>query len=149
MDIKLIDKNTDIKSLLKSHKMVKVDWDVKVKDRSYDVYRVGDYYHTIGGRWVNNNLWACPAGEKPTVDNLIEYNSKTPVTFSIHIVEVNTLNTKWNETSIEDTCTVTITRNNEPIYTFSCNDFDYGLAKARYYLTIIQEDLTININLQR
>ena len=50
--IRLIEKDTDISKL----NIAKIDWDVVVRDRSYQVVRIDGYVHTIGGKYGENNI---------------------------------------------------------------------------------------------
>ena len=73
MDIKLIEKDTNISEL----KMSKMPWDVEVKGIPYQVVRIEGYVHSIGGRWGENNLWMYPRNENPTYETLIEYHCES------------------------------------------------------------------------
>lgn len=137
-DINLIKPDTDLS------KARNLNWDVTINGKPYDVYRVDDCVHRIGGRHGNNCLWCCPAGEKLTYENAIEYDGES-ARYSITATPVNYIKTKWDETSMERSVHVIIMRNDEVFYTFGCRDMSYGLAKAQVLITQIEEH-PINFN---
>lgn len=133
-DIKLIDENTNISEL----KMRKMDWDVVMKGKPFQVVRIEGYIHTIGGKWGDNNLWAYPRDEEPTYENLIEYNSERPVMWGINFNPHHYVRSKWDETEMRYSGAVTITRNGEDFYTL-CGGMNYGIDKARVLISEIEE----------
>lgn len=62
--IRLIDRDTDISKL----KMRQMDWDTVINKKPYFVVLIEGYIHTIGGKYGNNNLWAYPRNEKPSLE---------------------------------------------------------------------------------
>ena len=134
-DIKLIKKETNISEL----KMSKLDWDVVLGNTPYQVVRIEEYVHTIGGKWGDNNLWAYPRNEEPTYDNLIEFGSDSPVMWGIKFEPHHYMKTKWGETEIRYSGTVTITRNGEDFYTLMGGGRYYGIDMARVLITRIEE----------
>ena len=133
-DIKLISKETDISKL----KMRNMNWDVVIGNRPYYVTRIDGYVHTIGGKWGENNLWAYPRDEQPTYENLVEYGSANPVNWGIKFEPHHYMKTKWGETDISYSGSVTITRNGEDFYTLG-GGINYGIDKARVLISELQE----------
>lgn len=136
---KLIDETTDLSDLKKPYGL-----DLEVNGVPYDIYIVEGYVHTIGGRWGENSLWACPAGEKPTHENLIEFNGEAP-TWGITFDRVNYVKSKWNETSVETNGSCWITRNGKKFYNIMGRTSEYALAKAQYTLVQLLEELPVSI----
>lgn len=132
--IKLIDKDTDL-----SHLKRPVGWDLEIRGIPFDVYRVDGYIHTIGGKFGENCYWACPAGEKPSYKNLIEFNGDAP-TWGITFDRNNSLKTKWGETEVLANGECWITRNGKKFYHVPARYLEYGLAKAQYVLTQLLEE---------
>ena len=124
--IRLIGPNTDISSL----KMSKLNWDVWIMNKvPYQVVRIEDYYHSIGGEHGNNNLWMYPRGSEPTCENLIEYNCRgCGVNWGISYDPYNYIKTKWDETESFTCANVCVTRNGKPFY--HCHSLD----EARYLI---------------
>ena len=133
-DIKLIDKDTNISEL----KMRKMDWDVVMNGKPFQVVRIEGYVHTIGGKWGDNNLWAYPRDEEPTYENLIEYNSERPVMWGIKFNPHHYMKSKWDETEMRYSGAVTITRNGEDFYTLF-GGMNYGIDKARVLISEIEQ----------
>jgi hypothetical protein len=131
--IKTLKKDTDFTNL----KLRKVGWDTYCKGISYDVYSIEDFYHSIGGRWGENNYWACPHNEIPTYDNLVEFSGE-PCCWGILLQSNNYLKTKY-DTEMRHNYRAIITRNDESFYTFGANNSDFALTKARQLLFTIQE----------
>ena len=105
-DIKLIDKDTDLSQV----NMSKLDWDIEVHNRPHDVYRLEGFIHSIGGHWGENEYWCCPRGEKPTYDNLMEFNGHV-VQWGIEYIPSNYTKCKWNQTSVRKNGKAVIKRN--------------------------------------
>ena len=133
-DIKLIDKDTNISEL----KMRKMDWDVVMNGKPFQVVRIEGYVHTIGGKWGDNNLWAYPRDEEPTYENLIEYNSERHVMWGIKFNPHHYMKSKWDETEMRYSGEVTITRNGEDFYTL-WGGINYGIDKARVLISEIEQ----------
>lgn len=133
-DIKLIDENTDLSNLKRP-----IGWDLEIKGIPYDIYRVDGYNHTIGGKYGENCFWACATGEKPTHENLIEFNGDAP-TWGVTFDRINYVKSKWDETSVEANGACWITRNGKNFYSIPARHMDYGLAKAQYMLVQLIEE---------
>ncbi|MDA2014178.1 hypothetical protein PDM95_00865 [Bacillus cereus] len=131
--IKLIDETTDLSQVSKP-----IGWDLEVNGVPYDVYRIDGYNHTLGGKFSENCYWACPAGERPTYKNLIEFNGDAP-TWGVVFDRSNYIKTKWDETSVECNGSCWITRNGKKFYRVSARYMDYGLASAQHILVNLLE----------
>ncbi|MED3549982.1 hypothetical protein [Cytobacillus praedii] len=139
-DIKLIDENTDLSKLRKP-----LGWDLEIKGVPYDIYRVEGYVHTIGGKYGENCYWACPMGEKPTYENLIEFGGEAP-TWGVTFDKVNYIKSKWDETEVRSNGVCWITRNGKKFYQITGRDMDYALAKAQYYLVKLLEECPLYLS---
>lgn len=139
-DIKLIKKDTDLSKLKKP-----IGWDLVIHGTPYDVYSVDSYIHTIGGRWGENDYWACPEGEIPTYENLIQFSGKAP-TWGVTFNEVNYTKTKWGETEIGNSGVCWITRNGENFYEVTGRDMSYALSKAQYFLVKLLEECPLYLS---
>lgn len=131
-EIKLIDENTDLS------KLEKYDWDIDIKGKKYNVYRLQGYCHRIGGKYGNNDLWCCPEDEIPTYNNLIEFDGFS-CRWGFKIQQNNYIKNKWGETSVECNCICTIYRNDEEFMSFGTRDYEYAAAKAQVIITKLQE----------
>lgn len=132
-ELKLIKEDTDLSIL---HPL---DWDAVLNGKEYQVYRAEGYVHTIGGRWGENDYWACPRSETPSFKNLVEFSGHAPA-WGIIIQESNYYKCKWNEPEMRSGCSCVITRNGKPFYSVGCSDIAYGYAEAyRLLRTKIQE----------
>ena len=134
-EIKLITRENIGQALEIIEKNKPLPWDVVIDKRPYYVVQVDGFIHTIGGVFGENDLWAYPRNEKPSLHNLIQYNSKHPVTWGLKYKEKNVSRCKWDETcSFTRGCTV-IYRNMEKFMTIP-GDMDYSIPKA---ISIIKE----------
>jgi hypothetical protein len=133
-DINVITKDTDLSQV----SMRKLDWDVEIYDKSYDVYRIEGYIHSIGGHWGENDYWCCPSDEKPTVDNLIQFGGHV-VQWGIEYIPKNYTKTKWGDTEVRESGRVLIKRNGKPFYNIRSYKPEYGLAKGQAALIEIKE----------
>ena len=124
-EIRLIDKDTIIP------KTSPLDWDLEVKGRPYYVVRLEGYVHTIGGHWGENDLWAYPRDEEPCYENLIEFDSDSPVLWGIEYKPHHYIKCKWDECEIRKSNNLIITRNGKPFDEVGCSDMHYGLDKAK------------------
>lgn len=106
-EIKLIKEDTILS------KLILCSWDVVIDGVPYYVVKIPGYVHTIGGRYGHNDLWAYPRSEKPTYENLIEFDCGQPVCWGIQYTPVNFSATKWAETSSRTLGRIDITRNGE------------------------------------
>jgi hypothetical protein len=131
-EIKLIEKDTDLS------KIDEIPWDLELRGVPYTVYRVAEHFHHIGGRWGNNDYWCCPSREKPTYDNLIEFEGSAPC-WGIQIEDENFSKKKWNETYVRDSVHCHITRNGKKFYEISGNSFAYCYTKALHDLFLLRE----------
>lgn len=132
MDCKLITKETDLSNINK------MGWDTYLKEQPLDVYKVNGYYHSIGGKWGNNDYWACPRGEKPTYNNLMEFSGEV-CNWGFEIVNHNYFKSKWGEDEVLCSNLIIIKRNTKAFYSFGVRDIEYGVSKAIVLLTDIQE----------
>lgn len=131
MEIKLIDENTDIRSL----KMRKLSWDVELNGKPYQVVAIDEYVHTIGGWHGENNLWMYPRNEKPTYENLVEFQCEgVGVCWGLKYEPHNYLRNKWDECECYTSGGVMITRNGKDFY--HCGN---GMDLARHLINHIQE----------
>lgn len=111
--IKLIDEGTDLTTL----EMRKMDWDVMVYEKPYQVVRIEGYVHTIGGLHGENDLWMYPRDEALTYENLIQYNcDDCGVCWGIKYEPHNYITHKWDESESHTYGGATITRNGEDFY---------------------------------
>ena len=134
-EIKLITRENIEQALEIIEKNKPLPWDVVIDKRPYYVVQIDGFVHTIGGVFAENDLWAYPRNEKPSLHNLIQYNSKQPVTWGIKYKEKNVSRRKWDETrSFTRGCTV-IYRNLEKFMTID-GGMDYSIPKA---ISIIKE----------
>lgn len=118
-------------------------WDTYVENAPVDVYAIGDYYHTIGGQYNLNNLYSCPRGVTPSVDNLMPFDGN-PVNYSIQVEERSYV----RRNSVNSYCCITIFRNGKPFYSFPANDMAWGFAKAYTLLRSNIEEGPIDFNRQ-
>lgn len=136
-NIKLIDKNTDINSL----KMHKMDWDVVLNNREYQVVKIDGYIHTIGGKWGENDLWMYPRNGNLTYETLIEYNCNgCGVCWGLKYEPYNYVRCKWGECECFTTGGAMITRNGKDFY--FCRG---GIDEARYLIKQLDEH-PLNLN---
>ena len=119
--IKLIDRTTDISRL----KMRQMNWDTVINEKSYFVVSIEDYIHTIGGKYGNNNLWAYPRSEKPSCENLVQFDGE-PVCWGINYAPYNHARYRHGELETRTIGNVFITRNGEKF----C-DVRGGIERAR------------------
>ena len=124
-EIRLIDKDTIIP------KTSPLDWDLEVKGRPYYVVRLEGYVHTIGGHWGENDFWAYPRDEEPCYENLIEFDSDSPVLWGIEYKPHHDVKCKWDECEIRKSNNLIITRNGKPFDEVGCSDMHYGIDKAK------------------
>lgn len=116
-EIKLIDENTDISKL----NIKKYNWDVWLGKNflePYTVCKIEGYVHSVCGIYNGgNDLWAFPRGEKPSYDNLIEYDSKVyGACWGIKYEPYIGYDFHHDETSATDCKGISITRNGETFY---------------------------------
>ena len=130
--IKLLNKNSNLKHIKK------LNWDTYIRGVYYDVYRINEYIHSIGGQWGEDCYWACKRGETPSYKNLVEFTGHV-CSWSLLIEETNYLKTKYEETEIRNSIHVKILRNDKVFYSFTVRDFEYGYAKARKLMIEIPE----------
>jgi hypothetical protein len=133
-EIKLIGSDEDLRGV----SLQPLDWDLVVNGSPYDVYRVPGFVHTVGGSFVENDIWCCPMGQKPCARNLAQFDGSAP-TWGIEVSEMNRVKVKWGEVKIREAVRCVITRNGMPFYEVGAGNLDYALSKARSALTEIQE----------
>lgn len=117
----------------------KFGWDLVIRGVPYDVYNVGDFYHSIGGTMGLNSLYCCPHGENLTIENMIPFCGKGAPRWEIRWKGNSYFKTKWNDTSIEHRGYWQIFRNEELFLEGGARDMEYGLAKAQVELAWIHE----------
>jgi len=133
-DIKIIDEKTDFNKL----DIHLLRWDLEINGTPYDVYRINEYYHCIGGKYGNNDYWCCRSDEEPSYKTLKGFNGVAP-TWTIEWSQNNYIRNKWGESEVEYTGRYLIKRNGKVFCTGGARDIDYGLAKAQSVLIEIQE----------
>lgn len=127
-DIRLIKPDTDLS------KYRPLPWDVVIHNRPYYVIDIPGYVHTIGGQYGENSYWAYPRDEKPTYENLIEFDCSYPVCWGIRYEPHNYTKCKWDECRASSAISCVITRNGEDF----CKVHG-GLAKAQWLIDEINE----------
>lgn len=128
-DIVIFDHDTVINSTLDP------DNNVPIK-----VCKIPGYYHCIGGRHGNNDLYSFPRDVKvPKYRDLTPFDGEL-TNFGFDISPKNYL----GKYGVESYYYVRITRNFKTFYEFSVNDFGYGVAKAQVLIEEMKE-LPINI----
>ena len=132
-EIKLIDKDTIIP------KASPLDWDLEIKGRPYYVVRLEGFVHTIGGHWGENDYWAYPRDEEPCYENLIEFDSNSPVLWGIEYKPTHYIKRKWGESEVRRGSRLIITRNGKPFDELNCNGIYYGIDKARVRISDYNE----------
>ena len=142
LKINLITKDTDISSLEMEH----MNWDVVIRDRPYYVVWIDGYCHSIYGRYGGGNCyWAYPRDESPSFENLIEFSNVDPVQWGISYNPKLYIHSKWDESEICQSKSVTITRNGQPFYIMMATGIAYGIDSARCIITTISEH-PLNLN---
>ena len=135
--IHLIHEDEDIKELVNNSN--KFDWDVVINEKPYYVVKIRGYYHTIGGKYGNNDLWAYPRYEEPTYKNLIQFDGD-PVCWGIKYEPKNYIYNKY-ETGVRSSGSVIITRNGEDfcdLYPYA-KGINYGIDYARCLIVKLRE----------
>lgn len=134
-DIRLLDKEADLS------KIKPYDWDLVVNGKPYYVCNIPGYAHSIsytGGLECRRTLWCYPRDKKPSLDNLIEYTLKEPVSWGIEYSCNHKVKCKWDEVETVSGGHAVITRNGEPFYTVG-GDRTYATTKALYLINRINE----------
>ena len=135
--IHLIHEDEDIKELVKNSNTF--DWDVVINGKPYYIVKIKGYYHTIGGKYGNNDLWAYPRYEEPTYENIIQFNGD-PVCWGIKYEPVNYKYYKFDESRVRSSGNVIITRNGEDFCDISVtNGINYGIDYARCLIVKLRE----------
>ena len=129
-EFKEIKKDSDI-----SHARLQKHFDLVMYGKEYDVYEIDGYMHTMGGKYGKNCYYACPTGEEPSYDNLIEFNGIAP-TWGVFFEPTNYV--RRDEVMSSGKCW--ITRNGEKFYNIGGRTMEYALAKAQYKLVRLFED---------
>lgn len=135
LNIKLIDRNTDISKL----KIRQMGWDTVINGKPYFVVRIVGYIHTIGGKYNNNDLWAYPRDEKPNYENLVQFEGE-PVCWGINYAPYNYARCRHDEFEATTIGNVFITRNGEKF----C-DVRGGIERAKCMINDFNEH-PINLN---
>ena len=134
-DIKLLDENADLS------KIKPFDWDLEIKGIPYYVCRIEGYCHSLrwqGGSETRCELWCYPRHESPSIENLIEYDLKSPVAWGIQYDEIHSTKCKWDETETIAGCRTIITRNGVPFYNVGGHR-NYSVPKAIMLISEIEE----------
>lgn len=134
VEIKLINNKTFEKDV----NMDELKWDAMCKDMKLTVYKIHGYYHTIGGKYGNNDYWACKRGVVPSYETLVEFDGEA-CQWGFSVNENNYAKYKWNEHSVERNIITKIYRNGKVFYEFGSNNMDYSIAKVRKLLFEIHE----------
>lgn len=135
LNIKLIDRNTDISKL----KIRQMGWDTVINGKPYFVVEIVGYVHTIGGKYNNNDLWAYPREEKPNCENLVQFEGE-PVCCGINYAPYNYARCRYDEFEATTIGNVFITRNGEKF----C-DVRGGIERAKCMINDFNEH-PINLN---
>lgn len=135
LNIKLIDRNTDISKL----KIRQMGWDTVINGKPYFVVRIVGYVHTIDGKYNNNDLWAYPRDEKPNCENLVQFEGE-PVCWGINYAPYNYARCRHDEFEATTIGNVFITRNGEKF----C-DVRGGIERAKCMINDFNEH-PINLN---
>ena len=85
-------------------------------NKPYQVISIVGHCHTLGGHWGDNDYYAHPRDEEPTIENLLEFNG-VPCSWGMILSSSSYVRNKWDESSIENGQSITITRNGAPFYT--------------------------------
>lgn len=109
-DFKMVSTDADIEVVKRCRP---IDWDVVIQGRPYYVVRVPGYVHTIGGRFGDNDYWAYPRSEEPTLSNILEFDADTIVCWGIRYEPKIYIKSKWDDTFARSTVSSVITRNGE------------------------------------
>jgi len=133
-NFKLISKETDFENL----KMYMIGWDAFCKGTNLDVYQIDGYMHTQGGKWGENCYWACPRGEKPTYENLHQFNGE-PCSWGFRVESSNYYKSKYGDQEIRHSYVMKIIRNDWVFYTFGAHNLDWGISRIRQLLFQISE----------
>lgn len=132
--IRLIEKETDLTSL----DIKPFNWDVVMNGRPYYVGHVPGYVHSIRGWGEPIDLWCWPRDEKPSYENLLEYNLSSPVAWGLRYRESRYIRSKWDDNMMcSGGCTV-ITRNGEDFYDVR-GGRGYSVPKALALIEEIQD----------
>lgn len=100
-------------------KFSKLNWDVVMNGKAYQVIKVKDHAHCIGGKLdygEGNNLWAYPLNEEMTYENLVEFDGVPGARWGFEYKPAHYIRNKWDEVSIERGRKLIITRNDEVFY---------------------------------
>jgi len=116
----------------------KFGWDLVMNSIQYDVYHIGDFYHSIGGTMGLNSLYCCPSHEELTIDNILPFCGVGAPRWEIRWKGNNYVKTKWGDSSIEHRGIWQIYRNEELFLEHGARDMEYGLSKAQ---TVLMEDV--------
>jgi len=121
---------------------VLVSWDYVdiASSKQYDIYRIPECYHSIGGEYGENDYYVCDRDITPSIDNLIAYSGpRGGVQWGITVNQQAYNKNKWNNSSIQYTWVGIITRNGTEIYSQRSYDMNYLLSKLQTKLSEIQE----------
>lgn len=116
----------------------KVDWDVEHNGEAYQVIRIKDHIHSVGGKSGENDLYAYPLKEEMSSGNIIQFSGHA-VQWGIHFEQNNYIKTKWGETEMRYAGKCWITRNGKKFHEVDGRDYEYALAQAQVDLMWFKE----------
>jgi len=125
-EIRLINKDTDLTKL----DLNQLDWDISVRLNKKDAYRISGFCHATGGRQGVYDIWVCPRGQKPTIENLVAWRGTYGARWGFSINPQNYERFKWNSCSYETNIKVVITRNDLIFDEFFVNNFLFAVTEA-------------------
>ena len=132
--IKLISEDTDLSNI----NIEPFNWDVVMKGIPYYVARIPGYIHSFRGWGEPIDLWCWPRSEKPTYENLLEYDLSSPVAWGLEYKNGRHIRTKWGESEMCSSGCTTITRNGEDFYDVR-GGIGYSVPKAMALIHDIQD----------
>ena len=123
-NVNLITETTNIDAL----NMELKNWDAEISGVPYQVARIKGYVHTIGGRYGACDLWAYPRAEKPSFQNLIQFNAYNPVAWGLTCKPKNYM---CHENEARNSSIVTVIRNGMKFMTCAARGMNAGIDEAR------------------
>jgi|GEM_PF-1159747 len=142
-EIRLIDKNTDLSKL----ELNKLNWDVSIRSDKKDAYRISGFIHATGGHRGIYDIWVCPRGQRPTIENLVAWNGTYGVRWGFSINSQNYERFKWNSDSCETNIKIIITRNDLVFDEFFANDLLFAIAEVSSKV-IQYKEFCVDLNCQ-
>ena len=117
---------------------ISFDWDAMSGKDYLDIYQLRGYYHSIGGKRGNNDLYCCPRNEKLSIENIKSFSGES-CKWDINFSSNNYHRFKYDEHSIEHNYVLDIFRNNNIFYKLCSYNLSYLMAKSQVVLTQIEE----------